>query len=257
MCTGSDQIAFTRSSVTSSGPVQFGLMIFTKAGNEGFFSLNGNSTTISASDFTAVPGTGGQWMAANKDLTSAVTVGSANILTNTQGLFHCGIINGSNSNSCRYGFFSNFASVNLGPDRIICVGDSTLLDAGAGKDAYSWSSGETSSSIWVADTGTYIVNVVLSSCNLSDTVHIAYYPNNQVDLGADRSICTGTTTTFDAGLGYALYSWMPGNVLNQMLTTGTAGTYTVIVTDENGCDYSDSVILNLNPLPPGILIKHN
>ncbi len=254
-CTGSDQIAFVRSSITGS-PAQFGLMIFTKNGDQGSFSLNGNTTLITAGDFAVVPGTAGEWVAANKDLTSVVTVGSANILTNSTGLFHCGLINGSNSNSCRYGFFSNFASVNLGPDRIMCVGDSTLLDAGAGKDTYLWSNGATTSSIWVNDTGTYTVDVQLSACDLADTIHVAFYPNNAVNLGPNQSTCTGTSLIFDAGPGYVSYTWMPGNTHNQTITAEAPGTYTVTVIDENGCDYTDSAVLNLDPLPTPILIKH-
>lgn len=186
-----------------------------------------------------------------------VSIGSANILANSTGLFHCGLINGTNMNSCRYGFFSDFASVNLGPDRIMCVGDSTLLDAGAGKDTYLWSNGATTSSIWVNDTGTYTVAVQLSACDLADTIHVAFYPNNPINLGPDTAICIGNSATFNAGPGYASYTWMPGNTHNQTLTTSTQGNYSVTVVDNIGCDYTDSIILIINPLPPPIFIKHN
>lgn len=56
-CTGSDQIAFVRSTITATSPPQFRLMIFTKNGDQGSFSLNGNTTLITASDFAVVPGT--------------------------------------------------------------------------------------------------------------------------------------------------------------------------------------------------------
>ncbi|MEI6436452.1 MAG: PKD domain-containing protein, partial [Bacteroidota bacterium] len=39
--------------------------------------------------------------------------------------------------------------VNLGPDRTICLGDSTLLNAGAGRAWYLWNTGANTQSIWV------------------------------------------------------------------------------------------------------------
>jgi hypothetical protein len=85
---------------------------------------------------------------------------------------------------------------------------------------------------------------------------VAFYPNNAVNLGPNQSTCTGTSLIFDAGPGYVSYTWMPGNTHNQTITAEAPGTYTVTVIDENGCDYTDSAVLNLDPLPTPILIKH-
>ena len=122
---------------------------------------------------------------------------------------------------------------------------------------YVWSSDETTSSIWVKDAGTYWVDVTEDLCILSDAIIISHYPSTPVNLGQDVEICEGQTATFDAGAGYVNYLWVPGNVHDQYYTTGTAGTYSVTVEDENGCHYSDTIQLTVHPLPPPKPIKHN
>jgi hypothetical protein len=253
-CTGSNEIVFTRSSVTGS---QFGLILFTRSGNQGSFSVNPPTFTISSSNFQTVPGTAGEWVYARMGNMSGVNSNTAYRISNSSGLFHLGVLYGNSSNNARYGFFSNFASLNLGPDRTICYGDSTYLDAGAGRESYLWSTGETTSSIWVKDAGTYWVDVTEDLCILSDAIIISHYPSTPVNLGQDVEICEGQTATFDAGAGYVNYLWVPGNVHDQYYTTGTAGTYSVTVEDENGCHYSDTIQLTVHPLPPPKPIKHN
>ena len=62
--------------------------------------------------------------------------------------------------------------VDLGADTIVTV-DSLLLDAGAGFDSYLWSTGETSQTIYVNNTGTYSVTVIdINGCSGSDTVTV-------------------------------------------------------------------------------------
>ena len=54
----------------------------------------------------------------------------------------------------------NAATVDLGPDTLgLCAGDSILLDAGAGYDNYSWSTGDTSQTIYASNSGSYSVTV--------------------------------------------------------------------------------------------------
>ena len=60
-------------------------------------------------------------------------------------------------------FFMNcdlMEEFDLGPDTLsLCNGESTTLDAGAGYDAYAWSTGETSQTITATATNTYSVTV--------------------------------------------------------------------------------------------------
>ena len=76
-----------------------------------------------------------------------------------------------------------------------------------------------------------------------------------VFLGQDRTICTGNTTTLDAGfcLG-CIYEWKDvatGLVVgtNQTFTTGTTGNYCVKVINGNNCSGYDTVQVVTTPVP--------
>ncbi|MDO9512393.1 MAG: IgGFc-binding protein [Bacteroidales bacterium] len=253
-CTGSNEIVFTRSPVSAS---QFGLIIFTRTGYQASFTVTPNHFTILASDFLPVPGTAGQWQYARKGNMIGVNNNVAYRVSNSTGLFHLGVLYGNTSSDARFGFFSNFATVNLGPDRKICSGDSTLLDAGAGREAYLWNTGATTHSIWASTPGNYWVQVTENLCNLSDTINVGFHAYVPVNLGPDTSICSGSTITFSTAGSYVSYLWTPGNIITPTLTTGTAGTYKLTTTDNNSCSYSDTVILTVQPKPTPKPVNHN
>ncbi|MGA2823651.1 MAG: hypothetical protein ABSE72_09010, partial [Bacteroidales bacterium] len=132
-------------------------------------------------------------------------------------------------------------TVNLGPDRSICPGTSTTLDAGPGYTTYLWSTSATSRTITVSTAGTYWVIVTQTGCTASDSLNVALYTVTPVNLGPDTTVCQGQIVTFDAGsCTGCTYLWLDlGSGLpigtSQTFTTGQAGTYKVTVTNTNGC----------------------
>ena len=249
-CTGSEQIGFNR---TANGA--FSLIILTKDANKSGFIVNGNSTIIQPSDFTVVPGTSGMWAYARKDLTSTGLIPlGPNVITNSIGAFHLGILNELGGSS-EYGYFSDYSSLYLGPDIKYCKGNTATLDAGAGKDTYLWSNGVANQTIIVNDTGTYWVTVTEGLCTLSDTIHLAYFSDFTVNLGDDTAVCQGNQATFSPGAGYKSYHWHNGST-QPTFTSGTAGQIWVQVTDENNCPGADTLMFSIHPLPTPVFIKH-
>ncbi|HTX88625.1 MAG TPA: PKD-like domain-containing protein [Bacteroidales bacterium] len=158
---------------------------------------------------------------------------------------------------CKTIVISAAPTVSLGSDRTLCPGDSTLLDAGPGFSSYAWSTGAATRTIWVKSAGSYWVSVTHSGCPASDTVNVATYLVNPVDLGPDQNICTGQTATFDAGAcPGCTYQWsdlthgLPNIGSGQTYTTGTAALYKVVVTDAHGCRAADSSGLSVTTGPP-------
>jgi len=101
-----------------------------------------------------------------------------------------------------------------------------------------------------------IDSVYLSKGNLSTLVACSI-PCNGVSTAITPSgttnICTGGSQVFIANPG-ASYTWSNG-ATTQSITANVAATYTVTVTDGNGCTATASVILNINaPTPPTITI---
>ena len=66
-----------------------------------------------------------------------------------------------------------------------------------------------------------------------------------VSLGPDTvNILSGQTVTLDAGAGFSSYLWST-TATTQTINTGVSGTYSVPVTDGNGCTGSDSIVVNI------------
>ena len=140
-------------------------------------------------------------------------------------------------------------TVNLGVDRAICQGATTTLDAGSFA-SYLWSDNSTSQTLVTGSAGNYSVTVTdLHGCsNTSAQVALTVNALPTVNLGVDRAICQGATTTLDAG-SFASYLWSD-NSTSQTLVTGSAGNYSVTVTDLHGCsNTSAAVTITVNPVP--------
>jgi uncharacterized protein (TIGR02145 family) len=248
-CTGSKQIGFNR---TSSG--FFAMLILTRNGNQDSFYLNGNNTIITGAAFTVVPGTGNQWVYYRNSMTTGQIPTGTNLLVNTMGKFHLGILNNVGASS-EYGYYSAFSSLYLGTDRSICPGDSVTMDGGPYMTSYEWTKLiggiwtliDTNRFLTVTDTGFYACMTYGDFCTLTDTIHIAYYPNATVSLGPDRTICEGTVTIFDPG-EFVYYLWNTG-ITSRLLATDSGGVYWVRVTNNNGCIAYDTVEVFIDSLP--------
>ena len=98
-CTGSTSVNVTRASSTDA----FYVNVISPADIINDFKLNGSATLIGASQFQAIPGSGGKWMASRITIpTNVAGAGQTVTVENPSGKFHVGIIHGSpdNFNQC-------------------------------------------------------------------------------------------------------------------------------------------------------------
>ena len=132
-------------------------------------------------------------------------------------------------------------------DLSFCDGESTVLAAGAG-GSYLWNTGATTQTIVVTTAGTYSVIVTNSDgCEGFDDVIVVVNPLPIATITGDTVICDGLTGTLYAGAGSS-YLWNTG-ATTQTLPVSVAATYLVTVTNANGCEGFDDVIVVVNPLP--------
>ena len=134
-----------------------------------------------------------------------------------------------------------------------CAGGSTTLDAG-NYAGFNWNTSETSQTINVSNAGNYAVTVTDNNgCVGTDDVDVTLAADLSPTITGNLNICFGTSTTLDAGTGFASYTWAPNNETSQTIDVSTSGTYSVTVSDANGCTGSDQVTVNVgNDLTPTI-----
>ena len=140
-------------------------------------------------------------------------------------------------------------SFDLGNDSAFCEGGELEVNEGVFV-SYVWSpGGETSPIIEPNSTGIYSVTVTDSNgCEANDSIQITIYAKPNLNLGNDISICEGdSNVVFDAGLSDS-YVWNTSHT-SQTIQTDSAGDYSVVITDENGCTNSDTISLIVNPSP--------
>lgn len=235
-CTGSKQIAFTRSNSEF-----FGMNILVRKEGIFDFTLNGSSSLITADKFTVVPGTNDQWYTAQLSFTTAqVPEAQASLIANNKYSFQAGIINGNAGTSSRYGYFSSFSTLFIGDDFDICEGSTASLDAGPDKESYLWSTGETTQIITISETGDYWVRAVREGCILSDTIHVNKKAG-KIDLGPDVKLCLEETSKIDGKENFS-WLWSDGST-GQYLQTKELGKYWISVFDEVGCPASDTIVI--------------
>ena len=139
---------------------------------------------------------------------------------------------------------------NLGTGSSLCVGDSVIIDAGAGFSNYLWGTGETTQTYATNVTGTYNVTVTDShSCEGTDQYIFTNFTMPIINLGANDTLCDGGLIGLDAGAGFATYLWSDGTTNQTASFTATTDAWAKI-TDGNGCKASDTMHLEVNPLPP-------
>jgi gliding motility-associated-like protein len=93
-----------------------------------------------------------------------------------------------------------------------------------------------------AGSGTHTITYGISgTCGDTATVNITVNAAPIVDLGSAQSACVGDIITLDAGPGSS-YNWSPSGS-TQTLDVTTSGTYSVTVTDGNGCQGTDNVTI--------------
>jgi gliding motility-associated-like protein len=116
-------------------------------------------------------------------------------------------------------------TIYLGPDTVVCGGGVFNINAGLGYNTYLWSTGASTSSINVTQSGTYSVRVT-TFCNetLRDTIRITFA--SQSPITNNISVCTGQSYS----IGNSIYT--------------VSGQYRDTLKSLSGCD--SIVITNLS-----------
>lgn len=178
------------------------------------------------------------------------------IVVSTSGLYS---VTGTDANGCSTETSDLEVTVYQNPEPTItasgptefCDGDSVVLTASAAS-SWEWSTNETTQSITVFTTGTYVVMVVDSNgCEgTSDPTNVEVFtnPTPTITLSGPAEFCNGDSVVLTAS-GADSYLWSTGDT-TVSITVMISGDYSVEVTDENGCmGESDDVTITVYDNP--------
>ena len=149
-------------------------------------------------------------------------------------------------------------TANAGNDVAICLGANTTLNASGGS-SYVWSPATGLSATNISNpvanpTSTTIYTVVVTDgngCTDTDQVTVTVHNLPTANAGNDDLICPGESTNLLAS-GGSTFAWSPAaglsatNIPNPIATPENTTTYTVTVTDANGCTDTDEVTITVN-----------
>lgn len=141
------------------------------------------------------------------------------------------------------------ATIALGADTSICLGDSIVLGQNITSGTYLWNNNSTARTITTSNPGFYYVQVSSGfGCTVADSLWLGFFQLPKLNLNNTAVICRGDSLLLDPGGDFALYKW------NDMSTSTTlaayeAAKYWVDVVDTNGCVGSDSITIYLNEVP--------
>lgn len=82
-------------------------------------------------------------------------------------------------------------------------------------------------------------------CDSIITLALTVHPKPNIDLGANNAICPGEMLSLDAG-SFPGIQWSTGSTTS-VLNVSSGGTYSVTVTDLNGCTSTDAIQITANP----------
>ncbi|MBU1720812.1 MAG: T9SS type A sorting domain-containing protein, partial [Bacteroidetes bacterium] len=162
----------------------------------------------------------------------------------------------TNSNSCiavdSFIVEVFFPEADAGPDVNICNGETAMLIPYNSGLYYSWSTGEWTDTIYVSPitTTTYILSVTQpNGCRATDTVVVVVDQLLTASAGPDTAVCNLDSIVLhgSGGIGFV---WSTGST-NQSITVGPIAptTYSITVTDANGCVGYADVYVGVKPKP--------
>ncbi|HEX4886492.1 MAG TPA: PKD domain-containing protein [Luteibaculaceae bacterium] len=115
--------------------------------------------------------------------------------------------------------FQDPAAFTLGPDPLLCQGQTHILDVRAYGSQITWEDGTSAPVRNIPyPGGTYHVEIINGSCILKDTIQVAFQDQHAINLGPDQNECLGTVVPLSTPYPGEQHKW---TINGQVYTTDT------------------------------------
>ncbi|MEO8589637.1 MAG: T9SS type B sorting domain-containing protein [Flavobacteriales bacterium] len=132
--------------------------------------------------------------------------------------------------------------VSLGLDTVLCEGETLEVDAGNPGASYHWSTGVTTQTTFISQSGTVSVTVNNGYCQRTDDITVQFNPSPARMAANQFYACLDDEPRYvilDAGNPGSRYGWSTGET-SQVILAGAYGWYIVEVTNQYDCASRDS-----------------
>ncbi len=220
-------------------------------GNDTAFCI-GNTITLSS-----VQPAGSQYLWSDASTGTSINV-------STSGTYWLQVYNGTTpTNGCTvtdsiHVLVSPFPIVDLGPDQFNCLGEPVTLSSSVSYIApsYLWSDFSTASTLTVATTGTYWLQVTVGGCPAADTVNVTIIYDTFTLHNVDTAICMGhSVQTYLTINPAATVQWEPtagvsaSTTASPLIIPDTSAEYTANISID-GCPVKTaSFFIDVQPYP--------
>jgi gliding motility-associated-like protein len=136
----------------------------------------------------------------------------------------------------------------------VCAGENATASvsptSGDAPFSYAWTTGDDSQNITIGTSGNYGVTVMDDNgCTETENFTVDIYPTTTISADVTDNLCYGTPAgeidvTLSGGTSPFTYNWSNGES-TQDISGLDAGTYSLTVTDDNGCSNTDSWEINM------------
>ncbi len=232
---GSNAACFTVENFTITEPAA---MVLTMGSSDATCGMTNGQASVTVSGHT--PPASYNW--SNGGITGTITVAAGNyIVTVTDGA-GCSAVNSVIVNDAGVPFTVSTSTNNDVTCFGDCDGSATVTATGAGPFTYLWDNGQTTPTATGLCVGAHTVSVTEAGCQVTDNINITEPSLLTVStiniVDAHCGLSDGSITASPSGgTGtYTGYSWNTLPVQTGVTANAIpSGTYTVVVTDNNGC----------------------
>ncbi|MBK7966477.1 MAG: choice-of-anchor L domain-containing protein [Bacteroidetes bacterium] len=211
--------------VATSGPLTF---------------CQGSNVTLTASSASVL------W--SNGETTQSITVNSSGTYTATPTA--AGFCPSPTSTTV---VVNNNPTVSINGKNTICQGTTSTLTTNNPFSQYTWSNGQNTASIAAGVARPYTVTVTdANGCTATNNFNLTVNQNPIPVMAGDFDFCLGANSVLSTTAPFSSYSWSTG-VTSATTNVSLPASYTVTVTDANGCTGSVSQLITVyNPPLPAI-----
>ena len=162
---------------------------------------------------------------------------------------------GTFSDTVQVSLLPDIPTLMLMPDTVLCPGESITISIGIPDVNILWSDGSSGQSVTVNDSAVVFATISNACGSSADTTVVAIAAQTpDVDLGADKTLCPGSTITLGTSITGVEYLWQDGST-NPSIDITQGGTYILMISDACGTnsdtilvvENSDGPQLNLGP----------